>query len=57
MNDKLRQKKLAKHKKERKHSNKVYDHRLKCESGSIYAMNREQRYVDQFEKLKRGFAI
>jgi hypothetical protein len=57
MNDKLRQKKLAKHKKERKHSNKVYDHRLKCDKGHIYHEARENRYVDQFEKLKKGFGL
>lgn len=56
-NEKLRQKKLARNKKKREHHNKVYDQRQRCESGSIYAMNREQRYNDEYEKFKRRFAL
>lgn len=56
-NERRRQKKLARNKKRREHHNKVYDQRLRCERGNRFANQKEQNYIDHFNKLKNGMGL
>jgi hypothetical protein len=57
MNEKLRQKKLARNKKKREHHNKVRSHRERCESGSRFCDRKEKEYNDSFDKLKNEMGL
>jgi len=57
MNLKLRQKKIAQNKKKRKEHKKSYDTNQKCKFGAYRSKEQGKSYNEQYDKLKKHFAI
>ncbi len=56
-NQRLRQKKLARHKKRKEQSNKSYDARKRCEYGAYKTKRQAYEYEKIYNKIKLGFDI